>query len=79
MEITPSIELKFDNFVSIKIVISTMGTSVTRGAIATLNPSFLLYFRVSDITRVSKGPGEIPAANPKTMLENKNGIAPIMI
>jgi hypothetical protein len=42
-----------------------IGRSVISGATATLIPSFLLCLRVSVITSVSKGPGDIPALNPK--------------
>ena len=49
------------------MVTSIIGMSVNKGAIATLIPSFLLWVRVSDMTTVNKGPGDIPAVSPKTI------------
>jgi len=53
------------------IAIKMIGRSVIRGAQATLIPSFMLYCNVSVITSINKGPGEIPALNPKITPENK--------
>ena len=44
------------------------------GAIETLMPALMLCLRVSDITRTSSGPGENPAARPKSVPVLKNSI-----
>jgi hypothetical protein len=49
----------------ISVVIRIIGRSVASGAIATLIPSFLLFFKVSEIINVSKGPGVRPEDKPK--------------
>ena len=57
-----------------------MGRSVIKGATATLKPSFLLCLNVSDMTSVSRGPGDIPAVSPKKapIVKNDNEEAAIM-
>ena len=54
-----------DNAEKIKYVIRIIGRSVMSGANAILMPSFLLCFKVSVMTSVSNGPGDIPAVSPK--------------
>ena len=49
-----------------KMVSKTIGISVISGAIAIFTPSVLLCLRVSEMTRVNKGPGDIPAVSPNT-------------
>jgi len=44
----------------------TTGMSVRTGAIAIAIPAFLFCLSVSETTKVNSGPGEMPAANPKT-------------
>jgi hypothetical protein len=43
-----------------------IGRSVRKGAIATFIPSLALCFKVCVMTSASRGPGAIPADNPKT-------------
>ena len=43
-----------------------MGISVINGAMAIFKPSLLLCLRVSEMTMVNRGPGDIPAVSPKT-------------
>jgi hypothetical protein len=66
MEITPNIISELAIFERKKMVNSTIGISVINGARAIFTPSALLCLRVSDMTRVNRGPGEIPAVSPKT-------------
>jgi hypothetical protein len=44
-----------------------IGKSVIIGARATLTPDFISCRRVSDITRVRRGPGAKPADKPRTV------------
>jgi hypothetical protein len=74
MDRIPSIRLKFANFDKTKMDNNTIGKSVRIGAHATIIPSFLLCFTVSEMTKVNKGPGNIPATNPNNIPEIKNGI-----
>jgi hypothetical protein len=62
----PSTISKLAIFERIKRVSSTMGISVINGAMAIFRPSLLLCLRVSEMTRVNRGPGDIPAVSPKT-------------
>lgn len=64
-EINPKMILICDSLDKIKIEIIIMGRSVIIGAAATFTPSFLLCSRVSEMTSVSNGPGDIPATRPK--------------
>lgn len=45
---------------------------------ATLMPSPLPRFNVSETTNVTRGPGDIPAAKPKTIPETKNSSCTII-
>jgi len=65
MEINPKMMVISESLDKIKIEIIMIGRSVIIGAAATRIPSFLLCSRVSEITSVSNGPGDIPAARPK--------------
>ena len=48
-----------------------MGRSVINGASAIFTPAFVLCARVSEITRVIRGPGENPADRPNTVPRDK--------
>ena len=60
------------------IVFNTIGRSDKRGAIATLIPSPVPYFNVSEITSVNNGPGDNPELRPKTTPENMKVISDVM-
>ncbi len=66
MEIIPKTISKLDILERRTMVNSTMGISVINGATAIFTPSLLLCFRVSEMTRVNRGPGDIPAVSPNT-------------
>ena len=66
MEITPKIISELAIFERMKMVNNTIGISVIRGATAIFTPSVLLCLRVSEMTRVNRGPGDIPAVSPNT-------------
>jgi hypothetical protein len=42
-------------------------------------PAFLFCLRVSETTKVNNGPGEIPAANPKTAPDRRNSNGSIIV
>ena len=73
IDIVPSTRLKLDSFAKTKTDSNTIGISVRIGALATNIPSFLLCLIVSEMTKVNKGPGDIPATNPNNIPEIKNG------
>ena len=70
-DIRPTIDSKWDSREKMIVVAKTIGISVISGAHATLIPSFMLYCSVSLITKINKGPGEIPALKPKIIPEIK--------
>ena len=72
IDIVPSTKLKPDSFFKIKTDSNIIGTSVKTGALAIIIPSFLLCFKVSEMTRVNNGPGDIPAAIPSSAPESRN-------
>ena len=74
IEIAPRIKSKSDNFSKIKMLNITIGILDSKGDIAIFIPSLLLCNNVSDITKVNKGPGIIPADNPITAPEIINVI-----
>ena len=49
-----------------------MGDSEIRGEIATLIPSLFPFFKVSENTKVVRGPGDTPAARPTMIPKRKN-------
>jgi len=53
--------------------------SVIKGENATLSPSLLPFFKVSEIARVRRGPGDNPAAKPRAMPVTRNSIPAAMI
>jgi hypothetical protein len=57
---------------------STMiGGSEIRGAAATSIPSFLPFFKVSETTKVMRGPGDKPAAKPKIIPKRKESASEV--
>ena len=66
MEIKPKTMSELAIFERMKMVNNTIGISVIKGATAIFTPSVLLCLRVSEMTRVNRGPGDIPAVSPKT-------------
>ena len=70
-EMIPRIKLELEHLERMKTVVAIIGISVTTGAAETIIPSFLLCMIVSVMTRASRGPGEIPAANPKRIPETR--------
>ena len=66
MEIIPNTKSELAIFERMKMVNNTIGISVINGATAIFIPSVLLCLRVSEMTRVNKGPGDIPAVSPNT-------------
>jgi len=72
IDIDPSTKLKPDSFFRIKTDNNIIGTSVKTGALAIIIPSFLLCFKVSEITKVNNGPGDIPAARPRSAPDIRN-------
>jgi len=60
-----------DNIASANRII---GDSEIRGEIATSIPSFFPFFKVSETTKVTRGPGDKPAARPKTIPKRRESI-----
>jgi hypothetical protein len=52
----------------------TIGNSEIKGEIATSIPSFFPFFKVSETTKVTSGPGDKPAAKP-TIIPKRREIA----
>ena len=69
MDIEPSTKLNPDRFFRMKTESSITGISVKTGVLAIIIPSFLLCFKVSEMTKVNNGPGDIPAARPNNAPE----------
>ena len=78
MEIIPKTISELAIFDRMKMVNSTIGISVINGATAIFTPSVLLCLRVSEMTRVNSGPGDIPAVSPKTAPMARNVIVCII-
>jgi hypothetical protein len=74
IDIDPSTKLNPDSLFRIKTDSNIIGTSVNTGALAIIIPSFLLCFKVSEMTKVNNGPGDNPAARPNNAPEIRNGM-----
>jgi len=72
IDIAPSAKLKPDSLFRIKTDSNIIGTSVKTGVLAIIIPSFLLCFKVSEMTKVNNGPGDSPAARPNNAPEIRN-------
>ena len=75
----PSTKPAPDNFVKTRTDAVTMGISVRIGAMAITIPALLFCLSVSETTKVNNGPGEIPAANPKTAPDRRNSNGSIIM
>jgi len=67
--------IEFDN---INITIRAIGNSVIRIETAIFIPSTFPYFKVSEKTKARRGPGDVPAAKPKTIPEIRNSSPSVM-
>jgi len=54
-----------------------IGDSEIRGEIATSIPSFFPFFKVSETTKVIRGPGDKPAARPKIIPKRRESVSKV--
>ena len=71
IDIDPSTKLKPDRFFRMKTESNIIGISVKTGVLAIIIPSFLLCFKVSEMTKVNNGPGDIPGCQTKQRTGDK--------